>query len=161
LSLLSPVKECWNGWEDLCCLNFTALESRAFVTSKSVANENNLFALYFPKGLEELDIHLSSLAEQLQQVFPTLDNKPVIKYFEPTGKKTGLAARMARKLSALFPASDNVGEEAELLILDRSFDMFAPLIHSLTYEAACYDFLDVKDGVVSYLTLTQCPQNHR
>jgi len=42
------------------------------------------------------------------------------------------------------------GQTCEVLILDRSFDYVAPIIHEWTYEAIIHDLLNVPNSVYSY-----------
>jgi Sec1 family len=89
-------------------------------------------------------------------VMIALQQTPKILYFDPSGKGTTHAARMAWHLKEASSVLDeyrcewhNPHPEATVVVLDRFIDMFAPLIHCLTYEAAIHDLLDVNDRRVT------------
>jgi hypothetical protein len=45
-------------------------------------------------------------------------------------------------------------ESCELLVLDRSVDPVAPVIHEWTYEALVYDLLSLDDNIIRWVPLT-------
>ena len=59
-----------------------------------------------------------------------------------------------KRLDELLHSNPMMGSgrkmRAQLLILDRSFDMLSPLVHSLTYQAAAYDLLNIPNDVYEY-----------
>lgn len=52
-----------------------------------------------------------------------------------------------------FPPQTN-RPRGVLLVVDRSMDLFAPLLHEFTYQAMVHDLLPIKDGdKVTYKTI--------
>ncbi|TPX70602.1 hypothetical protein SpCBS45565_g01596 [Spizellomyces sp. 'palustris'] len=104
--------------------------------------------------LTQLDRWLEQIAEQMKSVLWTLEDCPAIRYFDPSGKSDSLSAHMAFKLQKAIDQLKDLDPEwppttpyppAQILVLDRSVDPFAPLIHTLTYQAAAHDILHI-DG---------------
>lgn len=60
-----------------------------------------------------------------------------------------LAVRIANGIAT--PA----GDTCDLIIVDRAFDLIAPVIHEWTYEAIASDILDLRNNVFQYQTETQ------
>ncbi|RKO83209.1 Sec1-like protein, partial [Blyttiomyces helicus] len=108
--------------------------------------------MYSPSNIEDLDGSLEDMADQLISVFTTLGDSPVIRYFDPSGNRDSLAARAAVKIQAAIDKYRDLEPDwppkspyppAQLLVLDRSVDVFSPLLHSFTYQAAVFDLLQV------------------
>jgi hypothetical protein len=81
-----------------------------------------------------------------------LRHVPLIKYYDPVKSGKTLAARLAWKLYQKSDIFDELekqwpieNREAHFVIIDRSFDVFIPLIHSLCYHAAIQDLLSVEN----------------
>ncbi|XP_025015454.1 SNARE-interacting protein KEULE isoform X2 [Ricinus communis] len=137
-------------------LEYFAIDSQGFVTDNMTALEE-LFGEEedFCKG----DASLNVMATRIATVFASLKEFPSIRYraakFLDAATvtpfhdliPTKLAARVwdrlihyKRKLKN-FPQT----ETCEMLILDRSVDQIAPVIHEWTYDAMCHDLLNL-DG---------------
>ncbi|PIN27089.1 Vesicle trafficking protein Sec1 [Handroanthus impetiginosus] len=136
-------------------LEYYAIDSQGFVTD----NERALEELF---GEEESsrkgDACLNLMAIRIASVFASLREFPFVRYraaksLDPTTMTTfrdliptKLAAAiwncLVKYKSSLpnFPQS----ETCELLILDRSIDQIAPIIHEWTYDAMCHDLLNME-----------------
>ena len=87
----------------------------------------------------------------------TLGDAPFIRYFDPSGKEDGIAAKFAKQLNADmdefiladpdFPGPSEF-RKTILIVTDRSFDMIAPFIHEFTYQAMMNDVLGANDKAV-------------
>ncbi|XP_071707491.1 SNARE-interacting protein KEULE-like isoform X2 [Rutidosis leptorrhynchoides] len=136
-------------------LEYFAIDSQCFITDHG----NALVELY---GDEEFsrkgDECLTAIANRIATVFASMLEFPFVRYraaksLDPTTMTTfcdliptKLAAAvwnslMKYKTLTNFPQI----ETCELLILDRSIDQIAPIIHEWTYDAMCHDLLDM-DG---------------
>ncbi|KAJ3324615.1 Cytoplasmic GTPase/eEF2-like protein (ribosomal biogenesis) [Boothiomyces sp. JEL0866] len=78
---------------------------------------------------------------------------PNIKYFDPNGAGTNLAARAAWKVYQKAEELEEAKEEwpvdnniADLLIIDRSADTLTPILHNLYYQAIIQDLFYVENG---------------
>ena len=107
---------------------------------------------------------LDLIAQRLATVMVTLGEVPSIRYMAKAGNKRsdvsrGIADRVDRILTAMLRAK---GAEAaknnptcDVLIVDRSFDVLAPVVHEWTYESMVTDLLDVPKGVYKYKITTK------
>ncbi|CAL0331686.1 unnamed protein product [Lupinus luteus] len=136
-------------------LEFFAIDSQGFITSKERALEE-LF------GDEENNYKgvacLNAMAKQIATVFASLREFPSIRFraaksldtttvttfrdLIPTKLAAGVWDFLMkyRKTIPNFPQR----ETCELLILDRSIDQIAPVIHEWTYDAMCHDLLKME-----------------
>ncbi|KAF9116316.1 vacuolar sorting protein VPS33/slp1 [Mortierella sp. AM989] len=115
-------------------INFTAIESRM-----------------------ELSSELDSIAKQLVSVIATFGDYPSIRYFRPPetleGKRTQsmkLAMLLQSELEAYMRSNpENAGRQqgqGTVLLLDRSIDVTAAIVHEFTYQAMANDLLPIEDG---------------
>lgn len=95
-----------------------------------------------------------------------LGEYPVIRYYKPrapTHEASVLCSHLARfiqdeldrfaQFQKDFPPNTN-RPRGILLVVDRSLDMFSPLLHEFTYQAMAHDLLPIKDGdKVTYETV--------
>ncbi|KAE9606907.1 putative sec1-like protein [Lupinus albus] len=133
-------------------LEFFAIDNQGFITNNERAleelfgdEENNY------KGVASLNV----MAKQIATVFASLREFPSIRFraaksldttavttfrdLIPTKLAAGVwdCLMKYRKTLPNFPQT----ETCELLILDRSIDQIAPVIHEWTYDAMCHDLL--------------------
>ncbi|KAL6547989.1 STXBP unc-18 S1 [Orobanche hederae] len=136
-------------------LEYFAINSQGFITD----NERALEELF---GDEECsrkgDACLNLMATRIATIFASLGEFPLLRYraaksLDPSTVTTfrdliptKLAAAVWNCLTKYkanlpnFPQS----ETCELLILDRSIDQIAPIIHEWTYDAMCHDLLNIE-----------------
>nr|XP_011464877.1 PREDICTED: SNARE-interacting protein KEULE-like isoform X1 [Fragaria vesca subsp. vesca] len=138
-------------------LEYYAIDSQGFVTN----NQRALQQLYGDKDdSREAEACLNEMAARVATVFASLrvEELPVVHYraanrFDATVETTfcdliptKLAAGIWDSLMHYkrtipdFPQR----ETCELLILDRSVDQIAPIIHEWTYDALCHDLLEME-----------------
>ncbi|KAL3818169.1 hypothetical protein ACJIZ3_004074 [Penstemon smallii] len=136
-------------------LEYFAIDSQGFVTD----NERVLEELF---GDEEIsrkgDACLNVMATRIATVFASLREFPSVRYraaksLDPTTMTT-FRDLIPTKLAAavwncLMKYKSNLpnfpqSETCELLILDRSIDQIAPIIHEWTYDAMCHDLLNME-----------------
>ncbi|KAJ1889694.1 syntaxin binding protein 1 [Kickxella alabastrina] len=97
------------------------------------------------------------ISKKLANVCGALKENPVVRYLLLDQEIHG--DTKARPLAFLFHTEmdrirealpeDGAGDgrpPAELIIVDRSADPFAPVLHEFTYEAMVYDLLEIEDG---------------
>ncbi|KAJ0264836.1 Protein transport Sec1b [Hirschfeldia incana] len=142
-------------------LEYISMDIQGFVTN----NENALEDLYSDEeNYQRADACLNVVAKRLATVLASLKEYPFVRY---RGAKaldattmttyrelipTKLAASVWNCLERYkqtiedFPQT----ETCELLILDRSIDQIAPLIHEWTYDAMCHDLLKMEGNKYTY-----------
>ncbi|KAJ5690006.1 hypothetical protein N7462_004398 [Penicillium macrosclerotiorum] len=110
--------------------------------------------------------HLQELAQKIVSLCACLGEYPVIRYYRPrtpTHEAGVLCSHLARfiqneldqfaQFQRDFPPPSN-RPRGVLLIVDRSMDVFAPLLHEFTYQAMVHDLLPIKEGdKITYKTV--------
>lgn len=136
-------------------MEYFPIDNQAFITD----HEGALGELY-GKNVENsrrFDACLNTMATRIATVFASLNELPFVRYraAKATDDSTAtfrdsIPAKLAAgvwnnllkyKCIPNFPQT----ETCELLILDRSIDQIAPVIHEWTYDAMCHDLLEM-DG---------------
>ncbi|BBG97416.1 secretory 1A [Prunus dulcis] len=131
-------------------------DSQAFTTDQERTMEE-LFGNFV--NARRFDACLNIMATRIATVFASLKELPFVRYrsakaldesTEPTPSDlvaTKLAATVWDIISKYKSSIPNFPqkETCDLLILDRSVDQIAPVIHEWTYDAMCHDLLDM-DG---------------
>ncbi|CAA7400736.1 unnamed protein product [Spirodela intermedia] len=138
-------------------LEYFAIDSQGFITDHERALEE-----LFGENVEnsrKFDSCLNTMAVRIATVFASLKEFPNVRYHAPKSSKDAMTVTTFRevvptKLAALvwnflmkykatlptFPQQ----ETCELLIVDRSIDQIAPVIHEWTYDAMCHDLLNME-----------------
>ncbi|KAK1370425.1 SNARE-interacting protein KEULE-like [Heracleum sosnowskyi] len=136
-------------------LEYFPIDSQAFITN----NEEAMDDIFGEDGdSTKGDECLTLMATRIATVFASLREFPFVRYRVAKSLEldtmityrdlvpTKLAANIWNSLTkykaniANFPQK----ETCELLILDRSIDQIAPIIHEWTYDAMCHDLLDME-----------------
>ncbi|KAG0032959.1 vacuolar sorting protein VPS33/slp1 [Podila clonocystis] len=148
----SPVSKYIKTLKELF-IDFTAIESRVF----SFESPSSFYTLYSPSKKGELSAEMDSIAKQLVSVIAAMGDYPSIRYFRPPetedGKRTHsmkLAMLLQSELEAYMRSNqDTAGRQqgqGTILILDRSIDVTAAIVHEFTYQAMANDLLPIEDG---------------
>ncbi|XP_027199034.1 sec1 family domain containing Slh [Dermatophagoides pteronyssinus] len=143
-------------------LNFISLEDDVFILRHSDKDKISFYAINRPANQEpEIESIMDQIVDSLFSFFVTLGVVPIIRTpkgnaAEMVGEK--LDKRIRENLrdtkNTVFNGSDiqRLGVSSLslmftrplLIILDRSFDMATPLLHSWTYQSLIHDVLDFK-----------------
>ncbi|KAJ5098706.1 hypothetical protein N7532_005707 [Penicillium argentinense] len=125
------------------------------------------FPVLFHPGCNHLiRHHLQGLAQKVVSLCASLGEYPVIRYYRPrspTHEAGVLCSHLARfiqeeldqfaQFQRDFPPPSN-RPRGVLLVVDRSMDVYSPLLHEFTYQAMVHDLLPIKEGdKVTYKTL--------
>ncbi|EPS63425.1 hypothetical protein M569_11359, partial [Genlisea aurea] len=139
-------------------LEYFSIDSQGFITDHESAlqdlyGENVENSRIFDMCLNEMSLRIATVFASLKE-FPSVRYKAVkgieegslpntVRELIPTKLAAGIWNHISTYKSTIpnFPQS----ETCELLIMDRSVDQIAPVIHEWTYEAMCYDLLEL-DG---------------
>ncbi|KAK2779236.1 vacuolar sorting protein VPS33/slp1 [Emmonsiellopsis sp. PD_33] len=102
--------------------------------------------------------HLDDLAQRIVSICVSLGEYPIIRYYRPknpTHEASVLCSHLARFVQDEL---DQYAQERQdypppsprprgiLYILDRSVDLYSPLVHEFTYQAMAHDLLPIKEG---------------
>ncbi|KAJ1818233.1 syntaxin binding protein 1, partial [Coemansia sp. RSA 2599] len=150
-----------------------SFESRVFLTTPS---EQPFYTLYSPNATDAVIKDLDAASDRLISVVATLGIRPFIRYYNPKGNSANeaadpidgdgvpqvaraMAGRLQIKLDEYYAdeqqknkdgkSSDQPqlsGPPSVILVLDRSIDLYAPLIHELSYQAMVYDLVGLDEG---------------
>ncbi|KAI3791876.1 hypothetical protein L2E82_05740 [Cichorium intybus] len=152
-----------NANSSLTSIQLNGDQTSQFLLPYSVLASDNTMALEELYGNEEMtrkgDECLNVMANRIATVFASLLEFPFVRYraAKSLGPTTMTTIRdlIPTKLAAAvwnclmkykslknfyFPQT----ETCELLILDRSIDQIAPIIHEWTYDAMCHDLLNME-----------------
>ncbi|KAJ6019664.1 hypothetical protein N7522_001731 [Penicillium canescens] len=125
------------------------------------------FPVLFHPGCNNLiRRHLEDLAQKIVSLCASLGEYPIIRYYRPrspTHEAGVMCSHLARfiqnemdqfaQFQRDFPPQTN-RPRGVLIVVDRSMDLFAPLLHEFTYQAMVHDLLPIKDGdKVTYKTV--------
>ncbi|KAL0538461.1 hypothetical protein IC582_027482 [Cucumis melo] len=142
-------------------LEYFPIDSQAFFTDQERALED-LFGDI--ENSRKFDNCLNTMATRIATVFASLKEFPFVRYRaskaldDPTEASlrelvpTKLAAAIWNCISKYKTTIPNYpqSETCELLILDRSIDQIAPVIHEWTYDAMCRDLLEMDGNKYTY-----------
>ncbi|KAJ2904240.1 syntaxin binding protein 1, partial [Coemansia aciculifera] len=137
------------------CIEYDVNDSRVFLT-KLV--DRPFYRMYSPVVAGGFNDELELISKKLANVCGTLKENPVVRYLLLDQEVHG--DTKARPLAFLFhtemerirealPAEDESSSRkspTELIIVDRSADPYAPVLHEFTYEAMVHDLLEIEDG---------------
>jgi len=137
-------------FKELNC-DFLAFESRSFVFDR----RSVLKDLYFPELGENRRRELDQTARQLVSLCLTMNEYPHIRYTGTSKICQDVAQKVEAGLNRLIAQlpdweANKDRERGTLLIVDRSIDPIAPLMHEYTYQAMVNDLIKVK-GEVAFI----------
>ncbi|KAH9733070.1 protein transport Sec1a [Citrus sinensis] len=136
-------------------LEYFPIDRQAFITDHERALEE-LFGDNV-QNTRQFDTCLNTMAKRIATVFASMKEFPMVRYRAPKASDASTTTFRDLIPSKLATAVWNCIEKyksipnfpqtetCELLILDRSVDQIAPVIHEWTYDAMCHDLLDM-DG---------------
>ncbi|KAJ3314787.1 vacuolar sorting protein VPS33/slp1 [Blyttiomyces sp. JEL0837] len=136
-------------------ISFVPLESRVFHIDVPEAIQE----LYGATNLSEVDFHIEAMAKRFRAVLATLNEDPLIRYYDPDGGLSTFSAKLAfalqhemmelKKFDKSFPVATPYDDQgpATLILVDRASDLISPLIHTLSYQALVMDLFEVVEDV--------------
>ncbi|KAI9290856.1 Sec1-like protein [Neoconidiobolus thromboides FSU 785] len=154
--LSSNVSKYWKSLKELY-IDYMPFESKTF----SLNMEDSFYCLYAGnKTLFESEI--LKISKKLLSIVLTLEEIPIIRYQSMVEGSLNVAQNLATnfqqcidnyllenpELAATTMENSNNQQRPIWLFLDRSTDLLAPIMHSITYQALVNDFLPLKDGRV-------------
>ncbi|KAM6584667.1 hypothetical protein CsatB_011669 [Cannabis sativa] len=137
-------------------LEYFPIDRQAFITDHERALED-LFGDV--ENSRKYNACLNTMATRIATVFASLKELPCVRYRAAREDDLSAAEKLRDSIptklaSAVWNCISNYKstvpnfpktETCELLILDRSIDQIAPVIHEWTYDAMCHDLLEM-DG---------------
>ncbi|CAI8600795.1 unnamed protein product [Vicia faba] len=136
-------------------LEYFPIDSQGFITDQDTA----LQELYGNvDNIRRFNTYLNNMAIRIATVFASLKELPIV-YYRSAKESDESAPTVSRELVPTKLADavwDMVSkykstipnfpqkETCDLIIVDRSVDQIAPVIHEWTYDAMCHDLLDME-----------------
>ncbi|CAG8587751.1 3584_t:CDS:10 [Dentiscutata erythropus] len=142
---------------EILYIDFHVRESQVY----SLESPSSFFKLYSPDESPLFDGELRKLAKQLLSVCVSLgEENPLIRFqrgIESDHATKELSLKLAQIVQAEFdeharnrrrqsPPQDIQRPRAVLFIVDRSIDMYTPILHEFTYQAMANDVLQIENG---------------
>ncbi|KAL6569391.1 Protein transport Sec1a [Orobanche minor] len=137
-------------------LEYFSIDSQGFITDHERALEE-LFAEN-AENSRKFDACLNVMGMRIATVFASLKEFPFVRYKAAKGldHTTATSSRELIPMKLATAVWNNISsykssipnfpstETCELIIVDRSVDQIAPVIHEWTYDAMCHDLLDLE-----------------
>ncbi|KAI5801708.1 Sec1 family protein [Peziza echinospora] len=140
--------------QSVLSIDFFPRESHLF----TFREPSSFFSLYHPDCRSVVRNHMVELARKILCVCIELGENPTIRYFRPMNVQheakvlSELLARAVQdeldryaKSHPAFPPQSN-RPKGVLFIVDRSIDLYAPVLHEFTYQAMAHDLLPIKEN---------------
>ncbi|PVV03081.1 hypothetical protein BB560_002446 [Smittium megazygosporum] len=142
----SPVKKYIAALKELC-VEFDPIESRFFLTKLA---DFEMFRIYSEKFSSKSKKELQIVAKKLVNVCRLWGGKPNIFYMKHYAESLNspiesIVSIVQSEIIKSFgdenstPKTEGDNPQTNLLILDRSVDLFTPVLHEFTYEAMAVD----------------------
>ncbi|KYQ92769.1 Sec1-like family protein [Tieghemostelium lacteum] len=99
----------------------------------------------------------ANIATKLVSFCVSMNECPIIRHSRNNTISTLIASLTQEKMDMVVRSSKNFNyndDRSTLLILDRSQDPLAPLLHEFTYQAMIYDIFDIKNDIYHYDSTT-------
>lgn len=128
-----------------------------------IVQESQVFTLDMP-GLEmffsptaNIQANTSIVARKIATLCFSLGVNPIIRFSSNTNITKDVAKIIQTNLDTFYSNPNNSSflkdkekEQTTLLILDRTQDLVAPLLHEFTYQAMCHDLLPIEKDIYKY-----------
>ncbi|XP_016886765.1 syntaxin-binding protein 3 isoform X2 [Cynoglossus semilaevis] len=132
-------------------MSFIPQEAQVFTCD----NPGAFHSIYSPHSQDKKKT-LETLADQLVTLCATLDENPGIRYKKDSNMENAktLAELVDKKLTRHYELDDSGKKkektQAQLLIVERSFDPVSPILHELTYQAMANDLINIQNDTYKY-----------
>ncbi|KAA8895897.1 Sec1-like protein [Sphaerosporella brunnea] len=151
----SPARQFIRG-ERVLSIGFYPRESHLF----TLREPSSFFNLYHPQCRDTVSRHLRDMARKIASACVSLGEYPTIRYYRPPSYMLHEARVLSEMLAKNvqdeldtfakshpdFPPPVNNRPKGVLFIVDRSMDLYAPLLHEFTYQAMAQDLLPIQEG---------------
>ncbi|KAJ3218142.1 Syntaxin-binding protein 2 [Dinochytrium kinnereticum] len=144
-------------------VQFIPFESQVF----HLGLTDSMLETYGAKSEEALDNAISKISDKLMDFVLTINDELDIRYYDPSGKRATLSSRLAFNLHErmesmrsfnprILPVMPQIPYSSSthdwtnssvLVMMDRSLDLLAPLLHMLSFQSLMHDFYEVREAV--------------
>ncbi|EFA83765.1 Sec1-like family protein [Heterostelium album PN500] len=133
-------------------IEYLAIESQAFHFDQKGA----LYTLFSPETMNLVE-EQAKMAIKLATLCVSLNEYPIIRYSNSNPVSIAVAGMTQERLDSIARTSKAFTpneEHGTLLIIDRTIDPLAPLLHEFTYQAMIYDLFKIEGDKYSYDAVT-------
>jgi len=138
-------------------LEYLAVESQVFHFDQ----RHTLHTLFSPESINPIE-EQAKVASRLVSLCVSLNECPIIRYSRNNTVSAVIAGLTQEKLDSVMRGVKSFrpnDDRATLLILDRSQDPLAPLLHEFTYQAMIYDLFDIQNDKFSFDSVSNSGQS--
>ncbi len=143
----APITRRLKGLSELN-VDFVTREDRVF----TLGRPNTLPTLMWPVAKEPFNAEIVITARQLVSLFLTLSDEPSIRYLGTSKQCKIVAKAMEQQLTSVKASLGTAWKprtRGTLLIVDRTIDPIAPLMHEFTYQAMASDVAMMQGEIVT------------
>jgi len=134
-------------------MDYLAVEKQVF----HFDDPSLFYSVYSPESKDKNKV-LKKISSRIVSVFASFGEYPNIRYQSNTAQSNSLATFVQEGLDKLMRSNPEYSNQAQangknkttLLILDRSSDVVAPLLHEFTYQAMIYDLIGIQSDKYTY-----------
>lgn len=113
-------------------LSFKPIESQVFTVSSQC------------KG------NMTKVADGIASLCSTLNINPTLRFHSDFAQSAEICYRIDQKLKETADPKTPASTDAELIVMDRSFDLVTPLLHETTLQAMACDLTDFRGGIYRF-----------
>ncbi|KAI8868551.1 Sec1-like protein, partial [Ramicandelaber brevisporus] len=143
-------------------MDFYGFEAGTFLTvppvvpqrmhNSLISGGNSFHRLFSPMSERFCNSHLEVVAKRIMAACSGIGvtQPPVIRYWRNNEEENTIAKRLAMYVQVEFDklsppesgsSSKSTGSRTEMLVVDRTIDQYAPLLHEFTYQAMAMDLV--------------------
>lgn len=147
---------------DKLCINETFIKRVLTLKEVNISfliRDNNLFDLGMSTALEIFTVKynndlknkiITNILDRLFTVVASLKEKPYVQFQKSSNICEQIAQKIYGQIGEFYEKRTFNEKRGIILILDRTVDVSAPLLHDHAYQCIIHEIMDVRDNVLHY-----------